>query len=196
MFQLFCKYLILNSRAHVPGLGVFFIERTPAKLDFANKIFIAPVSQINFKAQPSVADNRIYTFISRQQKIEESEAVIRYNNFADTIKKHLKEHKRMELPGLGVLLQNNEGNLYFNATSELNEYFPSAPANRILRENTEHPIVVGDINRTSRQMKEMFVEEPQKRSHAKDYWWKFAIALGIIGIAGILYYYLNNGNLQ
>lgn len=196
MFQLFCKYLILNRRAYIPGLGIFFIERTPARLDFENKVFIAPVSQINFKAQTSVADNRMYTFISFQEKIDESEAVIRYNNFAETVKKNLKEHKRMELPGLGVLLQNEEGNLYFKATSELNDYFPPAPANRVLRENTEHPIVVGDINRTNRQGKEVFVAEPKKPSPAKDRWWKFAIALGIIGIAGILYYYLYNGNLQ
>lgn len=196
MFQLFCKYLIQNGKANIPGLGIFFIERTPARLDFINKIFIAPVSQINFKAQVSDADNRIYTFISRQQKIEESEAVVRYNDFADTIKKNLKEHKRSELVGLGVLLQNDEGNLYFKATSEPNDYFPPASANTVLRENAEHAIAVGNINRPNRQGKKMFVEEPKKAVPAKDYWWKFAIALGIIGIAGILFYYFSNGSLK
>ncbi|HEX8278849.1 MAG TPA: hypothetical protein VF540_09145, partial [Segetibacter sp.] len=134
MFQLFYKYLILYGSADVPGLGVFFIERTPAKLDVANKVFTAPISQINFRAQTPVADNRIYKFISRQEKIDESEAVIRFNNFADTIKKTLNEHKRIELPWLGVLLQNDEGNLCFKTTSELNNYFPPARADRVLRE--------------------------------------------------------------
>ena len=196
MFQLFYRYLILYRRANVPGLGVFFIERTPAKLDVANNVFIAPNSQINFRAQTPVADNRMYTFISRQEKIDESEAVVRYNNFADAIKKMLKEHKRIELPGLGVLVQNDEGNLYFKTTSELNDYFPPAPANRVLRENTEPSIVLGEINRTSRQTKEMLVEEPKELFPVREYWWKFAIALGIIGIAGILFYYFSNGNLQ
>lgn len=196
MFQLFYKYLILYRRADIPGLGVFFIERTPAKLDSANKVFIAPISQINFRAQTPVADNRMYTFISRQEKIDESEAVIRFNNFANTIRKKLDEHKSIALPGLGVLLQNDEGNLYFKATSDLNDYFPPAVADRVLRENTIHTTVVGAHDGTNKQMKEMFVEEPKEPSHAKDYWWKFAIALGIIGIAGILYYYFSNGNLQ
>src|SRR5215210_6528737 len=196
MFQLFYKYLILYRRADVPGLGVFFIERTPAKLDIANKVFIAPISQINFRAQTPVADNRMYTFISRQEKIDESVAVIRFNNFANAIRKKLDEHKSIELPLLGVLLQNDEGNLYFKPNSELNDYFPPAVADRVLGENTEHTTVVGANDGTNRQMKEMFVEEPKEPSHAKDYWWKFAIALGIIGIAGILYYYFSNGNLQ
>jgi hypothetical protein len=196
MFQLFYKYLILYRRADVPGLGVFFIERTPAKLDVANKVFIAPISQINFRAQTPVADNRMYTFISRQEKIDESEAVIRFNNFANTIRKKLDEHKSIELPGLGVLLQNDEGNLYFKAISELNDYFPPAVADRVLRENTEQTTLVGANDGTNGQLKEMFVEEPKEPSHVKDYWWKFAIALGIIGIAGILYYYFSNGNLQ
>ncbi|HLL41692.1 MAG TPA: hypothetical protein VK369_01070, partial [Segetibacter sp.] len=124
MFQLFYKYLILYRRANVPGLGVFFIERTPAKLDVANKVFIAPISQIIFRAQTPVADNRMYTFISRQEKIDESEAVIRFDDFANTILKKLYEHKSIELPGLGVLRQNDEGNLYFIASAELNSYFP------------------------------------------------------------------------
>ena len=196
MFQLFYKYLILYRRADVPGLGVFFIERTPAKLDVANNVFIAPNQQINFRAQTPVADKRMYAFISCQKKIDESEAVIRYNDFADAIKKALKEHKRIELPGLGVLVQNDEGNLYFKTTSELKDYFPPAPADRVLRENTEQTVVVGANDGTNRQMKKMFVEEPKEPSHAKDYWWKFAIALGIIGIAGILFYYSSNGNLQ
>ena len=196
MFQLFYKYLILYRRADVPGLGVFFIERTPAKLDVANKVFIAPISQINFRAQTPVADHRMYTFISRQEKIDESEAVIRFNNFANTVRKKLDEHKSVELPGLGVLLQNDEGNLYFKATLELNDYFPPAVADRVLRENTEHTTLVGANDGTNRQMKKMFVEEPKESFPLKEYWWRFAIALGIIGIAGILYYYLSNGNLQ
>ena len=60
--------MILYRRADIPGLGVFFIERTPAKLDVANKVFIAPISQIKFRAQTPVPDNRMYKFISCQEK--------------------------------------------------------------------------------------------------------------------------------
>lgn len=196
MFQLLYKYLILNKKASVPGIGVFFIERKPAKLDFTNKVFIAPAIQINFKLQTSVDDNRMYAFISREQKIDVSEAVSRYYSFANNLKEKLAEHKTAELPGMGVLSQNAEGGLFFRAASQINNYFPPAAAERVLREHLEHNVLVGDNNRTNTQMKEMLVEDVPQPSHAKDHWWIFAIALGIIGIATIVYYYLHNGSLQ
>ncbi len=196
MFQLLYKYLILNKKAIVPGLGVFSIDRKPAKLDFANKVFLSPTSEINFKAQTSDDDRGMYTFISQLQKIDELEAAGRYNDFANKLKENLEENSSAELPGIGVLSKNAEGQLFFKATVQLNDYFPPANADRVLRENTEHPILVGDRNRTNKQMKELLVDEPEMRSHVKDPWWIFAIALGIIGIAAIVYYYLHNGNLQ
>lgn len=196
MFQLLYKYLILNKKVSVPGIGVFVIERQPAKLDFTNKVFVSPAFQIGFKPQPSLTDNRIYTFISREQKIDESEAVSRYYNFAHKLKENLTEHNTVELPGIGVLSQNAEGGLYFKAISQINDYFPPAGAERVLRENTEHHVLVGDSKRTNREMKNMLVNEPEVASQTKDHWWIFAIALGIIGIATIVYYYLHNGNLQ
>lgn len=196
MFQLLYKYLILHKSASVPGIGFFYIERIPASLDFANKVFIAPASKVNFKCQAAGGDNKIYAFILQEQKIGETEAISHFNNFVNNIKKNLEEHKSAELPGLGVLLQNNEGQIHFEAASQIINYFPAASAERLLRENTEHPILVGDTNRTNTQMKEMLVDDTEPLSQTKDHWWIFAIALGLIGIATIFYYYLHNGSLQ
>jgi hypothetical protein len=196
MFQLLYKYLILNKKATVPGIGVFFIERKPAKLDFSNKVFVAPQHQIIFKSEPSLNDNGMYTFISREQKIGEAEAVERYYSFANSLKESLHQQKSAALPGMGTLSQNAEGELFFTAALPLKDYFPVTTAERVLRKNTEHRILVGDLNRTNTQMKEMLVEDLPDSSHKKDYWWVFAIALGIIGIATIVYYYLHNGRLH
>ncbi|WP_018612167.1 hypothetical protein [Segetibacter koreensis] len=196
MLQLLYKYLILHNRASVPGVGVFYIKRNSARLDFANKIFLAPTLQINFKSDTSGADNKIYTFISKEQKIDEAEAKGRYNNFANKLKETLVENNSVDLPGIGVLTQNAEGQLFFKATVEVNDYFPPVTAERVIRENSEHQILVGDLNRTNKQMKEVLVDDVADASRSKDYWWIFAIALGLIGIATIVYYYLHNGSLK
>lgn len=196
MFQLLYKYLILHKSACVPGIGIFFIERKPAKLDFTNKVFIGPDLQISFKAQALVDDKRLYTFISREQKIDVTEAAVRYNNFVNRLRTNLAEKRSVELPGLGVLSENEEGRIFFKATTLLNDYFPPVTAERVIRENTEHHILVGDNSRTNKQMKEVLEDDVQEPSHAKDYWWIFATALGIIGIAMIVYYYLHNGSLR
>lgn len=196
MFRVFYKWLFLNKKATVPGAGVFFIERIPARLDFANKVFVAPELQVNFKSQVSVADSRMYAFIAKEEKIDEPEAVSRFNDFSYEIQKSLKEHNSAELPGLGVISQNDEGIMFFKSKNILKGYFPDVPAERIIRDHGEHPVLVGDINRTNAEMKETLAEDIRTSSGAKDNWWIFAIALGIIGIATIVYYYLHNGSLR
>jgi hypothetical protein len=196
MFQLLYKYLILHNVVSVPGVGVFYIKRNAARLDFANKIFLAPTLQINFKSDSSGADNKIYTFISKEQKIDEAEAEGRYNYFSSKLKETLVETNSVELPGIGVLSKNVDGQLFFKASVEVNDYFPPVTAERVIREHSEHQILVGDLNRTNKQMKEVLVDDVRESSRSKDYWWIFAIALGIIGIATIVYYYLHNGSLK
>lgn len=196
MFRLLFKYLILNKRLFVPGIGTFFIERKPAKLDFANKVFAPPAFDIGFTPRETSADTRLQTFISHEQKIDEPEAGKQYENFVKSLKKNLAEHRVVELPGMGVLSQNEEGGLSFKATEQLGEYLPAVAAERVMRENTEHHILVGEKSSTNIEMQERYAEDPKEQTYAKDQWWIFAIALGIIGIATIVYYYLHNGSLQ
>lgn len=196
MFQLLYKYLVLSKKVIIPGIGVFYIERKPAKLDFANKVFVSPNLQINYAPEAILTDNRMYAFLAREQKIDEPEAVSRYHKFANNLKEDLSKHSTVELPGLGVLKQNAEGELSFAAIPVLKDYFPAAVAERILREHVEHNVLVGDIHRTNTEMKEMLTDDQLTASPAKDYWWIFAIGLGIIGIATIVYYYLHNGTLR
>ena len=196
MFQLFYKYLILNKKAIIPGLGVFYIERKPARLDFANKVFVAPELQVNFKDQPSIADDKMNAFIAREEKIDMAEAISHINDFNSEIQKSLKENNSAELPGLGVISQNAEGKILFKSTNILKDYFPDVAAERIIREHVEHSVLVGDINKTNAEMKETLSVSRSTSAGEKDNWWIFAIALGVIGIATIVYYYLHHGKLH
>lgn len=195
MFSLFYKYLILHKKAGIPGIGTFFIERKSAKLDFANKVFVSPELQVGFNPQ-TFDDKHLYTFISNEQKIDEAEAVTDYNTFANKLKENFHKHKSIELPGIGLLSQNAEGELFFTAIAVIKEYFPDAAAERISREHTQHKVLVGDVSRTNTEMKEMLVENLPQPIHSKDNWWIFAIALGIIGVATLVYYYTHHGKLH
>ena len=196
MFELLYKYLILNKKASLPGLGIFIIERTPARLDFANRVFISPRYAISFLSQPSLNDNRMYGFISNEQQVDDPEAITRYYKFANDVKENLTKANAVEFPGMGILSQDANGEMSFKAITLTDQYFPPVASERVIRENAEHHILVGDLNRTNTQMKEMLVSDQDLSSGDKDYWWIFAIALGIISIAGIVYYYLHNGSLR
>lgn len=196
MLRLFYKYLILNKKAAVRGIGTFYFERKPAKLDFANKVLHAPDLQVSFNPADSNTDNELIAFISKQQNISEEKAAEFYNAFTEKLQENLDKHKRAELPQIGLLLQNTEGELYFKATEVIQDYFPGVAAQRILREHVEHHSAAGNSRRTSEQTIKKPVEEVHESAHSNDNWWIFAIALGIIGVATIVYYYTHNGNLH
>ena len=187
MYPLLYKYLILHKKAAIPGIGVFSIKRQPAKFDFSNKIFDAPVFKIDFNPDAGVADNRLYAFISGEQNIDETQAAKKITDFANSIKGSLAINKTLQLPGLGTLSQ-NKGGIQFQSAKQLQDYFPDLAAERIARVNTEHNILVGENNHSNIEMKEMLATETYKSS-SKDYWWMYAIILAVISIAAIIYYY-------
>ena len=196
MFRLFYKYLILNKKATVQGIGTFYFERKPAKLDFADKVFHAPALQVAFTLENVNADSGLQTFIASQQNISEEKAAEHYNAFTKKLQENLDKHKTAELPGIGLLSKNVAGELSFTATKVITDYFSDVAAQRILREHVEHTVSTGDLRRTNVQMKEKPVEEVHGFTRSNDNWWIFAIALGIIGVATIVYYYMHNGKLH
>lgn len=192
MLELFHKYLIIHKKAIIPGLGIFSIERQPARLDFANKIFVAPSSQIVFKNEPAVADTNFYSFVSHEQNIEEETAIKNVDEFTLSLKHYISANTSVQLPGVGLLTKNEVGELEFAPLNTLQNYFPNVTAEKVIRPDAQHDILVGDTSRTNTEMQEMLTSSKK----VKDYWWVFAIILAFIGIAALVYYYLQNGSFE
>jgi hypothetical protein len=194
MFPLLYKYLVLNDQVCVPGVGRFFKERKPAQLNFSNKEFEPPVYSIQFRGEQVAADKSFFAFLTKEQGIDELQAVRQFHEFAFDLKHHINNHPQTELPGLGWLKRSNDGAITFEPTSLTHDYFTPTPAERIVRENVEHTILVGDTERTNTEMQEMLDDGATRRPKAL--WWIIAIVLALIAIAAIVFYYLQNGNLR
>lgn len=194
MFPLLYKYLMLHEQVCLPGVGRFYKHRKPSKLDFANKVFEAPVHEILFEEEAVSADRKFYAFLSREQGIDEVEAIRHFHEFAYDFKNHVTHHNETELPGFGWMKSSN-GRLSFASADLLQNYFPATAALKVIRENAEHQILVGDQHRTSNEMQEM-LDDGVATSQRKSRWWIAAVVLGIASIAAIVYYYYQHGSLR
>ena len=195
MFDLFYKYLILNRKASVPGIGTFTLTRQAAQLNFAEKAFVAPFCQVRFTQGDNNADENFYSFISSEQKVERDEAKRLVDEFAVDVKQLLKVNKEISWEGIGIISQNTLGELQLEQQQVLQQYFPHVPADRIERENNNDTVFekseVITIDEPIVEPEEV-VEEQEKK---KQDWWIDAIILALLAIAAIGYYFLQNGTL-
>lgn len=195
MLQLLYKYLILHKEVSIPSIGVFHIKRKPAYLDFSNQAFIPPSHEIAFTEGAVHADKNFSSFICNEYQVNEEEALDRINSFSKAIKKNLLTNSNAEISGIGVLTKEISGALKFKPAGPLSSFLQPVYADSTISEFEEKtPIIVDSlpINTTAAEVE----NEELIISQKKDYWWVYAIILAAIGVAGILYYYNQNGNLR
>lgn len=194
MVEILYKYLILNKKASVPGIGVFHIHRQPASLDFSNKAFKSPSARIAFTEAAVVADKKFYSFLSEEQQIEEAEAVEHFSDFTQSLKENLLTNGSVHLPGFGLLARDIAGRLQFQPAKQLPSFFTDVAAERTIREVSDEDLLADDKRRDN-EITEV-VRDKNSISWRKNYWWIFAIILAAGAIAAIIYYYKVNGNLR
>ncbi|QEC69971.1 hypothetical protein FRZ67_22715 [Panacibacter ginsenosidivorans] len=184
MTQYLAKYFALHRKLVLPGIGFFNTSTQPAQLEFVEKTLHAPVHTINFWQDENVADNNFISFLIKETGLNHYETINKFSQFITGLKEKLQSGVALKIPGLGILT-NNENGYSFNPEN-LQQYFPGITAERVIRQNAQHSVRVGEDEKTSVEMHEMLNKEV-----VKDRWWIGAIVLAVVGVAAILYYYLS-----
>lgn len=194
MYPLLYKYLMLHDEVCIAGVGRFYKERTPATHDFSNKIFLPPFHAVILNEEQVKADKKFFSFLSKEQGINEVEAIRQYHDFGYQLHHHLQQYNYAELPGLGTISRNEDGLLQFQQEALINNYFAATPADRIVRADAEHTIRVGETYTTNTQMQVAL--EDYEVTPAGRRWWIWALVLALMAMAAIAYYFIANGDLR
>lgn len=194
MFPLLYKYLMLHDQVCIPGLGRFYKERTPARHDFINRVFLPPTYTIHFREETVRADRQLFSFIGRENGIDEVEAIRKYHDFSYKFNDHVRHYSQTELPGIGIMKRASDGSLNFAAEDMLHKYFVATPAARIVRRDATHTLLVGDTETNTADVQVRLNDGEETK--AKSRWWIWAIVLGAAAIAAIAFYYMQYGNVR
>lgn len=190
MYATLYKYLALNKNLNIPGLGNFSITETPATLQFTDKKLHAPQTSIGFTQVVHPTNNHFYTFLSREWSVDKVIAIRMYKEGVEDILDALKKSGTFDLPGIGTIRKQGEDNLEFQEAESV-QFFTTLPAERVLRKNAQHRVLVGEQEHKKthtipqQPTEELVYEEPL----AKDRWWVYAIVLAVLAILMIVYYY-------
>ena len=177
----------------IPGVGLFQLVHVPARMDYAAKMVYSPLPTVRFTQKTTGADKNFFRYVSNELNVQEWELIRRFHDFTYKLKNDLNVKPGVDLPGLGVLVKNKLGEISFEPTHALDDYFPSRSIAHIYQEEaiaaaqeiggesvsaTENTAAAGDL----------------ELQEAKTKWWIMALIMAIVAIAAIVYYYLTNNS--
>jgi hypothetical protein len=172
MYQIITPTLFHNKICKLPGIGTLVMVSHPAETDFINSILKSPAETIDF--------------------IPEKEGEKEFNEFSamsELLNQQLEAERLVFLKGVGTFTKDDEGIIKFAAVEIDPVFFPVVPIERVIRENAEHKILVGDQHTTNVEMTEFFNKKPL----IKDRWKLIALLIGAICLALLIFYLSRHG---
>jgi nucleoid DNA-binding protein len=190
MQDLITSFIIQSKECRLRDVGKFRIVNNSARVDVANKQIAPPVIEIVFSSREEKISDGLVKYVSEKKKIPVADALDELKRWCSDTKNRLKKGEEILLEPLGVLKKGPSGNEFVRNSKASINFFEPVVAERVIHENTEHEMLVGDKHTTSSVMNHYYQEEetiPQSNR-----WKIFAIILLLIGLVLLfLHFYAN-----
>jgi len=193
MERLIRTYLLQRSSVSIPGLGTIYVERSPARSDFINRQVLPPSYHFRFDKYFDAPGKDFFTFIAARKNIEDYEAIKLYNEWAHSLRNHLSTDQSSTLEGIGVLRRNESGDVIFEPENPTNLLSVPVPAERIVRSNAKHTMLVGDREISNVEMTDYLHDEVHKE---KTSWWIYALIISALALTAILFHFFRRTNVS
>jgi len=191
LYELFYKYLILNGRASMPGIGTFGVEQVPATMDFENKKLTPPTQNIKIVSYEIATDTySLYNYLAKELGVNESEAARRFQELTHDIEKQIAASGILLLPGIGKIRKEFSGYV-IDAETESKQVLPDLWITKTQAANTSLMDIYANVQPSIiKQSNFQGNSEKLVAKEKEDYWWVIAIVLAIMGLGALLYYYI------
>lgn len=114
-----------HDRAFIPGFGGFVKERVPARIDRGHDLFLPPTCTLSFNQRLGKEDGLLAERIMEAEERDFESAKQKIRETAEEWQNNLAKLGRLELEGIGILYQDEEGRTHFEPDPEP-ELEPSA----------------------------------------------------------------------
>jgi hypothetical protein len=178
------QYLVLHKQLNIPGIGTFQVERKPADIDFIGKVVNPPAYTVALHHGNTTASKKVFSWLSDAFNISERDALSRFNDFAFELRDKVMAGDKLQWDGVGVLSKGLAGEIRFDASLKGMTIGEPIAANKVIRENAQHTVRVGEDEKSSTEMMERLVPAEEKRS----YWWAAVLIIAVLAFIFIAWY--------
>ncbi|HEV7332941.1 MAG TPA: hypothetical protein VGN63_18010 [Flavisolibacter sp.] len=144
VFKQLTNYLLQYRRVSIPSVGTIHLIQQPVQLDVANKIISPPTFKTEIRSDESVPEHQL-AFLSAALQEEKVQILDRLSDLGKRIQNKLQGNG-FEWKGIGWI--GGGGDSIAVTPSVLQP----VRAERVLRPDAEHNVLVGDQHMTSTQM--------------------------------------------
>ena len=189
MYDILNKYLFQHRSISIPGLGSLVAENIPAVADFANKQLLPVQVKFRFDKYYDVPDKSLFSYLSAVKNMPDFEAMAWFSDFAASLRARIKKEEEAVWQDVGTFRKDFGGEIVFEPFSPSYELYPAVPAERIIRADATHSILVGDKEKTNYEMTELLNDESYVE---KESWWIYALILAAVGLSVLFFYFYSN----
>ncbi len=182
-------FFIQNNSVSLPGIGTFSLVRVSALSDFATRKIFGPSYTIHFSSSSDSPPREMFNYISRKKNISDWEAVRLVNEFSFDLNSKLKKGEKVEWPGIGILESGSAGQMLFEPERVKYNFIPAVNAERVIRKENDHSVLVGEQEMHKSDMQEWLEHETYVEEKAG--WWIPAAVIGAIALLVLFFSLLN-----
>lgn len=191
MMDVLKSYLVQHKSINIPGLGTIYLERVPAQIDIVNKQLLPPRYIYKFDKYFDAPDAEFFSYLATHKKLEDYEAIKWYNEFAYNLRAQIRTDEKAEWEGIGIFKKDSSGEIIFEDNSQQPTGLIPLAANRIVRSDASHHLLVGDRETTTIQMSELLNDG---NVHVeKESWWIYALILTAVGLCIAFFHFYRYG---
>lgn len=185
MLTLVTKYLLQYKRVCIPNVGTFELVANSPQLNVADKLISSPAYLTRYFPGQEVTDHQYNFFASAG--MEKERLMQELFLFGEKLKRKIQTSP-FYWKGFGTL-KCISSEVLFEPDEIVIEGLQPVPAQKVLRENVQHNMLVGDQEMTSQQVTEALTHVEYKRP-----WFIIAgwVLLIVATIAIIIFLYMNN----
>ena len=183
------SYLLQHKSISIPGLGTIYVERIPAQSDFVNKQLLPPAYHYRFDKYFDAPDKDFFTYLASKKEVADYEAIRMYNDWAYNFRNKISLDHPAEWRGVGKLSKDVYGEVVFEPASTLNSFLSAIPAERVIRSNSRHKMLVGDKELSNVEMSDYLQEETHVE---KESWWIYALIICALALVIIFFHFYRN----
>jgi nucleoid DNA-binding protein len=191
MLETLYLFLIRHKQIELPEIGVVSVHIQSAKTKFIDREVLPPGYSFAFSSRVPHATNKLTGWIAHALDISETEAISRFNNFIYEIKMQLQDGKEVVWKGVGKFSKDLMNEIKFEPQKRAFAFQQPVIAEKVIRENAKHAVLVGEREKTASEYSEIIEEreEPTTRSN----WWIWPVALIVLSLIFIGWYFSENG---
>lgn len=143
LLNLLTKYLLQNKRVSLPSVGTIRLVHQPPQLDVANKVILPPSFVPELVRDETVSGHQV-AFLSAALQKEKEEVLMLLQQVGEDLKARIK-NEGFHWAGIGLIRDTSiESRLVLPALKPV-------PAERVLRHDATHRVLVGDQEVTAAQ---------------------------------------------